>query len=191
MYRECLQKIIGFNQWHLNSLNERFYALPTINRLNELIQNGEVASGTILELGCGLGDIISSIYWHDRLGYDIDRKVIFAAKIIHPEVSFRVGTFNQIRDKKISVLIALNFMHEIKYEDCYKYFSRLFRHNEVDFIVVDAVQTPPYPYAHNYEKLFKKFGYSLEYKSRGYTAWENSRRKILYFRKVKKLVTEN
>lgn len=184
MYREYLQKIIGFNKWHLNSLNERFYALPTINRINGLIQNGEIYSGTIIELGCGLGDIISSIHWNDRIGYDIDKKVILAARIIHPQMPFQVGTFDSITGKKISVLIALNFMHEIKYEDCYQYFHTLFRYNEVSLIVVDTVQSPPYPYSHDYERLLGEFGYVLEYKSRGYTAWENSRRRILYFRRI-------
>lgn len=188
MYREYLQKIIGFDEWHLNNLNERFYAVPTINRINELIRNGKIGPGTILEIGCGLGDIISSIQWHDRMGYDIDKKAIIAARILHPRTPFRVGSFDTISKKKISVLLALNFLHRIDDENCYQYFSQLFNQNEVDFVVVDAVQSPPYQYVHDYENLLGKLGYVLEHKSRGYAAWGRSIRKILYFRRAKRLV---
>lgn len=185
MYREFLQKMIGFDEWHLSSLNKRPYALSTINRINEMIQNGEVSPGIVLEVGCGLGDIISSIQWRDRLGYDIDKKAILAAKILHPGTPFKVGSFHEIREKKISILIALNFMHQINEKDCCHYLEKLLYYNEVEHIVVDAVQSPPYRYAHDWEALFEKLGgYEVAYKSRGYTAWERSRRKILYFAKT-------
>lgn len=186
MYRECLQKIIGFDKWHLSSLNQRPYAVSTINRINEMIQNGEISSGTVLEIGCGLGDIVSSIQWRDRRGYDIDRRAILAAKILHPGTVFKAGSFHEIRGQRISVLIALNFLHQMNEEDCFQYFEELFHCNEVGLIVVDSVQSPPYRYAHNWEEFFGRLGgYELEYKSRGYTAWKNSRRKILYFAKIK------
>ncbi len=187
MYREYLQKVIGFDKWHLTSLKERYYALPMINRLNELIRNGKISSGVIIEIGCGLGDIISAIQWKERIGYDIDKKAIITARILHPCTSFRVGTFDDIRGKKISVMIALNFMHRIKYEECYKYFRNLLNCNEIDYVIVDAVQSPPYQYAHDYKVMFAKLGYVLEYKSRGYVASGRSNRKILYFRNVKSL----
>ena len=88
MYRECLQKIIGFDKWHLSNFKERTYVLSTVNRINELIQDGKVSSGTVLEIGCGLGDIISSIRWQNKLGYDVDK--ILAARILHPGMRFQV-----------------------------------------------------------------------------------------------------
>lgn len=186
MYREYLQRIIGFDRWHLGSLVGRLYALPMIDRINELIRNGELSSGMIIEVGCGLGDIISSIQWRDKLGYDIDRKAIRAARILHPRTRFRVGTFDAIRGEKISVLLALNFLHRVNDEDCFRYFSELISHNRVETIVIDAVQSPPYQYAHDYEKLFEKLGYTLEYKSRRYEAQGRSQRRILYFRRNEK-----
>lgn len=183
MYREYLQGIIGFDKWHLGSLEGRLYALPMINRINEMIRSGELPSGMIIEVGCGLGDIISSVQWKDKLGYDIDRKAIRAARILHPLTRFRVGTFDAIRDEKISVLMALNFLHRVNDEDCFRYFSELISFNKVEVIVVDAVQSPPYQYVHDYERLFGGLGYVLEHKSRGYATWGRSLRKILYFRK--------
>lgn len=59
----------------------------------------------------------------------------------------------------------------------------MLRHNEVEMIVVDEVQSPPYQYAHDYEKLFVELGYTLEYRSRGYVGYKRSIRKILYFRR--------
>lgn len=186
MYREYLQKIIGFDPWHLNSLNERFYAIPTIKRINELIQNGEVSNGTIIEVGCGLGDIISAVNWKDKLGFDIDEKVVLTAKLLHPKTAFQVGSFDAIRGRKISILMALNFLHRVNDEDCYRYFNELTCHNEVDRIVVDEVQSPPYLYSHDYKRLLGELGYTLKYRSRGYVANERSLRKILYFKKTGK-----
>ncbi len=182
MYREYLQKMIGFDKWHLNSLNERFYALPTINRINEILQK-ENPAGTVIEVGCGLGDIISAIHRRERMGYDIDKRAVRGARILHPLTRFRTGSFDAVRDKKIAVLIALNFLHRIDDKECSQYFRDLLCYNEVDRIVVDAVQSPPYQYAHDYEKLLGDLGYTLEYKSRGYAAYRHSIRKILYFRK--------
>lgn len=181
MYREWLQKVIGFDKWHLSSLNERPYAISTINRINELIQHGMISEGMILEVGCGLGDIISSIQWSDKMGFDIDRRAILAARILHPRTAFRVGTFDEIRNKKISALIALNFMHQINGETCCQYFGQLLQHNKVERIVIDSVQSPPYRYAHDYEAFFRKWGFALEYKSKGYVARKYTRRKILFF----------
>lgn len=186
MYREYLQKVIGFDEWHLGSLEGRHYALPMIHRVNELLVSGGT-SGEVIEIGCGLGDIISLIRWKNRIGYDIDKRTIIAARILHPLTAFRVGTFDELRDKKISILMALNFLHRITDEDCCRYFYQLFHKNEVELVIVDEVQSPPYQYAHDYVKLFGKLGYVLEYKSRGYPASGRSRRRILYFRKIQKL----
>ncbi|MCM1222953.1 MAG: hypothetical protein NC548_51730 [Lachnospiraceae bacterium] len=186
MYRELLQKIIGFDQWHLKTLNERFYVVPTIKRINGLIQDGEVSDGAIIEVGCGLGDIISAIRWKNRAGYDIDRKAILAARLLHPETLFRVGTFDEIRGRKIAVLIALNFLHRVDDSECDRYFNELILHNEVDIILVDKVQSPPYQYVHDYTKLFERLGYTLKYCSKGYLANERTTRKILYFVKADK-----
>lgn len=182
MYREYLQKMIGFDKWHLNSLNERFYASPTINRINEMLRS-ENSTGIVIEVGCGLGDIISAVRWRYKMGYDIDKRAIWAARMLHPLTPFRAGTFDALRNKKIAVLIALNFLHRVSAEDCRRYFGDLFHHNQIEIIVVDVVQSPPYQYKHDYEKLFGEFGYTLEYQSRGYIAYKRSIRKILYFRR--------
>lgn len=186
MYREYLQKIIGFDKWHLNTLNQRLYAIPTIKRINGLARDGVVSNGAIIEVGCGLGDIISAVKWKDKLGYDIDRKAILAARLLHPETRFRVGTFDAIRGRKIAILMALNFLHKVNYEDCYRYFRELICQNEVGAVVVDEVQSPPYQYAHDYMTLFEKLGYTLKYRSKGYVANERTLRKILYFIKTDK-----
>lgn len=184
MYREYLQKIIGFDKWHLNTLNERFYAVPTIKRINGMICSGEVFNGAIIEVGCGLGDIISAVRWKDKLGYDIDRKAVLAARLLHPGTSFQVGTFDVIKNRKIAVLIALNFLHRVDNESCYRYFRELTCQNEVGTVVVDEVQSPPYQYTHDYTALFGKLGYTLKYRSRGYVANERTLRRILYFVKT-------
>ena len=144
-----------------------------------------VYSKKIIEVGCGLGDIISSVKIKntEKIGYDLSAKVIRIAKIIHPNCKFNVGSFNEINNEKIAVLIAVNFLHGFDEHTIEEWFNYVIQNNDIDMIVVDKVQTPPYEYSHDYEVLFNKMGYRLSHKSHGFFAWEWSRRHILIFKK--------
>lgn len=182
--KEILQKLIGFDKWHLNCIEEKKYALSIINRVNYLIRKGKIGDGYIVECGCGLGDMISEIRHKNRLGYDIDSKTITGARILHlfgPR--FKTGTFENIRNKHISLMIAVNFLHGIAPDEVYQMFSQLVMKNIVERIVVDLVESPPYEYSHDYVSMFADLGYSPEYMSKGYIAWENTRRRIIWLHK--------
>lgn len=177
-YRVLLYKIFHFHPWHISE--EKPYAVWLINKINGMNINGR-----IVEIGCGLGDISAGIKSWDKIGYDIDKRVIRAAKFTHPFLKTKVGTFNDITGQKISLLIAVNFLHAVN-EDMFRdYFRRLIVKNVVDRIIVDEVPCPPYEYAHDYENYFSKSGYVLEYRSKGFEVMRG-RRKILIFRKNEK-----
>ena len=52
-----LQKIFRFNKWHLEPINFRPYAISIINTLSK----NKSSNLPIVELGCGLGEIIDAI----------------------------------------------------------------------------------------------------------------------------------
>ena len=183
--RVLLQKILGFDEWHLKSIEERKYAISIINRVNELILKDQFDSrGCVIELGCGLGDLISGIKFRNKIGYDIDSKAIWGARLIHPFNScFKVGSFFNIVGKHVNCLIAVNFLHCIESVDVKNMFNHIAQNNSIDRIIVDSVETPPYKYSHDWRKLLEPFGYNVEYISKGYVGWEYSRRRVMYFKK--------
>ncbi len=183
--RIILQRILKFNKWHLIDIDERPYAISVVNIVNNRIEQGIISDGWIVEVGCGLGDIITSINWKKRIGCDLDRKVIHAAKILHPfGVHFKTGSFDILKKKKIEVLLALNFLHSIDESTCKKYLREVIKNNSVNRVVVDEVPSPPYDYDHDYRGIFQKLGYELEYESKGYIALDRSRRHLLWFKRI-------
>lgn len=181
---KVLQKIFKFDKWHISSIKERDYAMYLVKYINDNLYD-LAYSKKIIEVGCGLGDIISSVKIKntEKIGYDLSAKVIRIAKIIHPNCKFNVGSFNEINNEKIAVLIAVNFLHGFDEHTIEEWFNYVIQNNDIDMIVVDKVQTPPYEYSHDYEVLFNKMGYRLSHKSHGFFAWEWSRRHILIFKK--------
>ena len=90
-YLGFLYKRINFERWHLERANRRPYAMYLIKHINSI-----GVSGKVVEIGCGLGDVLSGIQVKDKIGYDVDRKVIQAAKWVHPFLKTRVGSFRDI-----------------------------------------------------------------------------------------------
>lgn len=116
VYRR-LQRIFGFARWHVDPYDFRPYAKWLVEKLSRILADGRCGDGEIVEIGCGLGDIISNLRGAKRrTGYDLDPHVIRAARLVHPKTSFHVGTFTQVRGRKIAIAIACNFMHDIPTE---------------------------------------------------------------------------
>ena len=130
-----------------------------------------------------MGDIVSNINCKNRIGYDVEERVIRAARLAHKGVTFATGTFDDITGKKIDICIAINFLHTIDDVSLEGIFDRFFRNNDIKVFAVDKVQHPPYRYAHDYETLLKRFGYTLMYKSQSFAAWDNTRRRYMLFEK--------
>ncbi len=172
-YRLVLCKCFHFDPWHVEE--RKTYAEWMIKKINSMNVKGE-----IVEIGCGLGDISAGIHNRCKIGYDIDKRVIRAAKFVHPLLKTRVGTFQDIKGQKISLLIAVNFLHNLDEDTFCRYFEHIIARNEIERIVVDEVPCPPYRYAHNYEDYFINKGYKLEYRSKGFRALSGMRH-LLFF----------
>lgn len=177
LYVTFLQKILKFDVWHISSDKERPYVNYLIKEINSLNLDGKV-----VEIGCGLGDIISNIKLENKMGCDIDKKVIIAAHLLHPKVKFCVGSFKGISSQKISVLIAVNFLHTFNRAELERELGGALGRNDINMIIVDEVPSPPYAYSHDYQTFFQKEGYSLYKKSRGFAAM-HGRRYLLFFKK--------
>jgi hypothetical protein len=115
------------------------------------------------EIGCGLGDIVRNIHCKNKIGYDMDEKVLKAAKFLskwkrREKIEFKKFIFPQDSlDEKYDLIIMVNWIHETKpdllRQNVEKYFHSNLNQNGI--IILDTVQDKNYIYNHNIGFLTK------------------------------------
>lgn len=183
---ELLQYCFKFSKWHIMPINRRPYALEIYRTLSHYINKpGIFHNALIIEVGCGLGDIIGSLTWdYGKIGFDLSANVLKAARLIHPTVVFRKGTFNNIHYGNVSCLIMINFIHAISYEDLKKYIDEVLDKNKVEMFVLDTFRNnagTEYTYSHDGNFLFDG-KYKLYKRSQGFSASNGAKRYIEYWK---------
>jgi hypothetical protein len=74
----ALRALFGFDSWHAAAP----YSCRPYKRL--VVELANALNPTIaVEIGCGLGDIIGRVKAVDRIGIDVDSRVIRAARFLH------------------------------------------------------------------------------------------------------------
>ena len=148
-YYWFLQRLFHFDKWHTMPIEHRPYALELCRYVNELIEKEGLEN--VVEIGCGLGEILARIKVGQRIGFDVEENVIRAGRAINKTIEFHTGTFGDVRGRDIDVLIAVNFTHNIAPDELQRQFTEVLLNNKVKFIVVDSVA---YKYFHDFGKLF-------------------------------------
>ena len=103
VYLRALARIYKFNAWHVEApTSARGYRNTVADLVNRL------SPTTVVEVGCGLGYILSRIDAVQRFGYDVDKGVINAARFIHgKKITFVHGDLSAVslpRDRSIIVM---------------------------------------------------------------------------------------
>ena len=148
-YYWFLQRLFHFDKWHTMPIEHRPYALELCRYINELIEKERLEN--VVEIGCGLGEILARIKVGQRIGFDVEENVIRACRAINKTIEFHTGTFGDVRGLAIDVLIAVNFIHNIAPNELQQQFTEVLLNNKVKFIVVDSVA---YKYFHDFGRLF-------------------------------------
>ena len=144
--------------WHMISKDEKPYCEEIVRYILE-----KQMYGAIVELGCGLCDIIGDrrLKKYERIGMDIDDKVIAEARLHHSDIKLKNGSFDDIgTGKTIRFLIMVNFLHTIPMEVLREKLERIFSRNTVDFFIADEV-TGNYKYTYGIEDVLPH-GYVLD-----------------------------
>ena len=179
--RKSLQDKYHFADWHLTLKAHKPYMEAIIRGILALAHDDNSVK-EILEIGCGLGDIIadSLLDGFDRTAYDISHEVIEANREWYQGrgIEWNVGVFNDVRDRRIDCLIMVNFIHSVKPEYLSEYLTNLFSRNRVHYLVVDQV-TGNYPYTHDFEALLPE-GVEEIYRFGPYDS-DGGHRYILFF----------
>ncbi|MEO5623613.1 MAG: class I SAM-dependent methyltransferase, partial [Dokdonella sp.] len=104
-----LAMIYGFDPWHAQAPTSARPYRHVVARLANAL-----SPRTVVEVGCGLGGILALVDAPDRYGYDIDERVIRAARFLRGRrITFTCGGITAVSLAQIDVLILVNWIHAI------------------------------------------------------------------------------
>ena len=137
-----LYLIFGFDRWHVIGT---YHLRPYKQQVTSAAQ--KLAPSVVLEVGGGLGDILSHIEAPSRYGVDMDNGVIRAASFLHgKECKFFVGeldrlneVLSQIDENKIDVLIMVNWLHNIEFKNMECAIKNILKSKKIEYLVVDII----------------------------------------------------
>lgn len=135
-------------RWHATPLEWRPYAIEVVRVVRDLLRREGLA--TVVEVGCGIGTVLAAIRPTRGVGYDTDEAAVAAAREIGRRCEFRAGSFADVAEGEIDVLIAVNFTHNIPPEELRRCFEQVLTANRVKYVVVDSVA---YTYHHDYDAV--------------------------------------
>jgi SAM-dependent methyltransferase len=155
--RYLLRWIFGFNLWHVNRIGDRPYALRVIVYLNGL---PDEQRGRVVEIGCGLGDILRRLRFRERLGLDADRAVLRAARLLacasrHGRARFAERTFPHPLDGRYDAIVMVNWPHLVAEEALRPQLAAYVREHltPAGMLIVDTVQDRAYTFNHRVERI--------------------------------------
>lgn len=145
-YMQMINKY-HFDPWHLSPYEWKEYAQACVRYLNT--QNCK----TVVDIGCGLGEILRQIKADKKIGLDLQEEVIMAARELNGgKIDFLAGSFGELTEHPIDYLITLNFMHGRTEEEWAETYHTAAVQNDVAHFVVDTVP----------EKVFGPATHSLD-----------------------------
>lgn len=146
-----LQHFYGFNRWHADApLSARPYRRTVAEMVNGLRPECAV------EVGCGLGAVLSLVNARHRHGYDLDAGAIRAARLIRSrDIVFTHGDMSSVREPEIDVLILVNWIHEFSPQQLAIWLQPLMPRTR--YLLLDAIDADNplnYAFKHDFSFLF-------------------------------------
>jgi hypothetical protein len=154
LWLSALRLWFGFERWHAAAPYAcRAYKSGVVELANAL--RPQVA----VEVGCGLGDIISRISATERFGIDADPNVIRAARFLHRTGHWLQGECSAVlrlfdRPRAIDCLIMVNWTHNLSPEQLAGLVLPLLATTR--YLILDAVDgdaPSSYRYRHDFSFL--------------------------------------
>ena len=133
----ALRPLFGFDRWHAAAPYAcRPYKGVVVELANAL------HPAVAVELGCGLGDIISRVSAADRVGIDADARVIRAARFLHRGGRWVHGEGSCVLSlfpgpRLIDCLIMVNWIHRLSPEELARLVLPLLARTR--YLILDAV----------------------------------------------------
>jgi SAM-dependent methyltransferase len=155
-----------FDKWHVHPLSRRKYALDIIKYLNKKPASERQV---IIEIGCGLGDLLRSVRFEKRIGYDLDANALRAAKWLskvtfNQSIVYNWFKFPESRlDGTANVIILVNWVHHIVPDVLKQKIEEYFNGHLLPAgeIIIDTVQSSGYKFNHSISYLTSDLKCSL------------------------------
>jgi hypothetical protein len=164
-----LQKIYRFDPWHIGG---NYYSRPYKVRVISLAERDDPQ--TVVEIGAGLCDIISRVRAGQRVGLDLDDKVLKAARHLVPgdvklatanflDADSVVGALQATGVRMIDCLILVNWIHMISIDEIESVLDRVAQAVPIRRILFDAIKTDTTGYRHHHSVAdFARLGQVME-----------------------------
>ena len=130
-----LQRKYGFPMWHISPYELREY----LQQVSVYIRNANAQ--VVVDIGCGLGELLRSLKGvQNRIGYDVNRNVIEAARSLGGGICFKEGSFSDVSlQQPIDFLVTLNFMHGSPEKVWRQTYHEIAEKNDIRHFVVDTL----------------------------------------------------
>lgn len=146
-----LSLIYRFDHWHYRIVRENCRYFDMVSKLHR-----QVGSHTTIEIGCGIGEIISGLKSPDRIGIDRDQAVIKAAKFLRsPSVRFFTDKelpqiVPLLGDRGSVCLVFLNWFHVCEADEVNKIVGNYVETFTPSHIIFDVInqEATGYRYKH-------------------------------------------
>jgi hypothetical protein len=161
--RHALRMFYSFDRWHVSPIEERPYAKDIIAFCNLFSQKE-----SFVEIGCGLGDIIRNVNFQKRIGFDIDEKVLKAARFLarnEKGIFFHKFSFPESPlTEQMNVLVIVNWIHHIEPSLLKRKMHAYFNQNLTNegILIMDTVQDKAYKFNHDINFLSEGLNCELE-----------------------------
>lgn len=135
IYYYFLQKKYGFNKWHISPFELRKYIQDAARYIN---QSNPKA---VIDIGCGLGELLRHISAESRIGYDLDFKNIqCACRLDHSGgIQFHTGSFERVKGQTADFLVTLNFTAGMTESDWRPVYERFLNNNNIKMVMADIL----------------------------------------------------
>lgn len=146
-----------FDSWHINARNRPNY-VETVHKFANMVEDRNV----VMEIGCGLGNLIKGCNFDYRIALDNNLEVVRAAKFLNffssTKVDYFLGSFEQALEKRnVNLLILVNWIHNVPSGLLEESIARIIESSlSLDsYIISEGVSK--YQFYHN-KIFFSKFG---------------------------------
>lgn len=155
--RSLLQRIYGFDRWHVGHAGEA-YGKDIVRTLNAWPAARRHA---VVEIGCGLGDILRRLRFAERVGLDIDQGALRAARLLSRVGRGAVPRFEPFdfpRTPLVGVynaIVMVNWIHQVDQETLARAVHTYAAAHLLPggAVVLDTVDDPAYDYNHDVRAL--------------------------------------
>lgn len=143
-----MQKTYRFATWHFSPYEWRGYLQATAKYIN--IYKAE----TVVDIGCGLGGLLRHINATAKIGMDMRKEVISAARDLSDEsIKYSVGVLGEAingidSSGTIDYLITLGFTHGSREEKWIPLYHNVAKNYNIKHFVVDTVPEDGISHSH-------------------------------------------